>query len=280
MGFHLIEQATAPPAEKPATGIRCPGVQTPIGAPFGKAILSSKYWDADTKQSYYGFRYYGPEIGRWTSSDPIGEDGGFNLYCFIENNIINEWDLYGLLFGWGKPKSKCPEGQVYTFKDMAYIPNADGCSNPFKDWVGKIVTEIVPGLPPYSGNPDMPWDGASFFNACEYHDYCYSDCSKSKEDCDKGLRDRAKASCDNAASNKIFSTKKEKKKWIKNCKSWANAYYKAVNKWGGSAYDNRQKGACECQCKLFVDNRMGITCIGDGTYIYPPDECPPCKKYQ
>ncbi len=39
---------------------------------------------------------YDPTIGRWLSRDPIGEDGGTNLYRYVENDPINAVDLLGL----------------------------------------------------------------------------------------------------------------------------------------------------------------------------------------
>ena len=45
---------------------------------------------------YYGFRYYMPETGRWASRDPIGEDGGINLYAFVGNQPTGSFDLLGL----------------------------------------------------------------------------------------------------------------------------------------------------------------------------------------
>ncbi|MBR6733601.1 MAG: hypothetical protein IKL96_04290, partial [Kiritimatiellae bacterium] len=47
---------------------------------------------------------------------------------------------------------------------------------------------MVMGLPDYSGDPAAPYNGVSFLSACDYHDYCYSNCHKGKDDCDKGLR--------------------------------------------------------------------------------------------
>ena len=43
-----------------------------------------------------GARYYKPELGRWTSRDPIGERGGDSVYAFLENNAVNDVDLLGL----------------------------------------------------------------------------------------------------------------------------------------------------------------------------------------
>ena len=44
---------------------------------------------------YYGYRYYDPQHGRWISRDPIEEEGGVNLYGFIQNNGVNYYDLLG-----------------------------------------------------------------------------------------------------------------------------------------------------------------------------------------
>ena len=39
---------------------------------------------------------YDPSTGRWFSRDPIGEDGGVNLYAFAGNDSIDYWDALGL----------------------------------------------------------------------------------------------------------------------------------------------------------------------------------------
>jgi RHS repeat-associated protein len=45
---------------------------------------------------YYGYRYYDPTTGRWPSRDPIEEAGGLNLYGFVWNDGVNQWDVLGL----------------------------------------------------------------------------------------------------------------------------------------------------------------------------------------
>jgi integrase/recombinase XerD len=47
----------------------------------------------------YGYRWYDPVTGRWPSRDPIGERGGINLYGFVENDSIVEFDVFGLWHG-------------------------------------------------------------------------------------------------------------------------------------------------------------------------------------
>ncbi|WP_339132906.1 MAG: RHS repeat-associated core domain-containing protein [Candidatus Electrothrix sp. GW3-4] len=68
--------------------------------------FSSKYADGVTGLYYYGYRYYSPELGRWLSRDPIGEDGGLNLYGFVGNDGINGWDYLGLEEYSSKVKNK------------------------------------------------------------------------------------------------------------------------------------------------------------------------------
>jgi len=43
------------------------------------------------------FRLYRPDLGRWLSRDPIGEDGGINLYAYVGNNPVNLFDPLGLI---------------------------------------------------------------------------------------------------------------------------------------------------------------------------------------
>jgi RHS repeat-associated protein len=57
--------------------------------------FSTKYTDHETGLVDYGYRYYQPETGRWLSRDPIEEEGGINLYGFVENDGVNEIDYLG-----------------------------------------------------------------------------------------------------------------------------------------------------------------------------------------
>jgi RHS repeat-associated protein len=74
--------------------------------PFGKVIdetgtkpspygFSTKPLDSETGLVYYIFRDYSPELGRWISRDPIEEEGGWNVYGFVENDAVNKWDYMG-----------------------------------------------------------------------------------------------------------------------------------------------------------------------------------------
>ena len=44
---------------------------------------------------YYGSRFYSPVTGRWLNRDPMRENGGLNLYAFIQNTPANAVDIFG-----------------------------------------------------------------------------------------------------------------------------------------------------------------------------------------
>jgi len=62
--------------------------------------FSTKYTDSESGLVYYGFRFYVPEVGRWSGRDPIGESGGFLLYGFCANYALSFVDSFGLWFEW------------------------------------------------------------------------------------------------------------------------------------------------------------------------------------
>ena len=75
---------------------------------FGKASVSigtvdnpfrfaGQYYDNDTGLHYNWHRYFDIKIGRYLKTDPIGFFGGINLYEYVSNNPINNYDIDGLL---------------------------------------------------------------------------------------------------------------------------------------------------------------------------------------
>jgi len=62
--------------------------------------FSSKYHDDATGLIYYGYRFYSPLLQRWLNRDPLGEEGGLNLYGFVANDPINAVDPLGLWNYW------------------------------------------------------------------------------------------------------------------------------------------------------------------------------------
>ena len=71
-------------------------------SPFG---FSSKYFEEEIQLVNYGLRRYSASLGRWVSRDPIEENGGMNLYSFVDNQPLNRFDSIGLRIHM-KPKTK------------------------------------------------------------------------------------------------------------------------------------------------------------------------------
>lgn len=44
--------------------------------------------------------FYDPGQGRWLSRDPIAEQGGLNLYGFVDNDGVNRRDVIGMFVQW------------------------------------------------------------------------------------------------------------------------------------------------------------------------------------
>ena len=57
--------------------------------------FQGQYLDRETGLHYNTFRYYDPDVGRFTTEDPIGLNGGFNLYQYADDPIgwIDPWGL-------------------------------------------------------------------------------------------------------------------------------------------------------------------------------------------
>jgi RHS repeat-associated protein len=55
--------------------------------------FQGQYLDPETGLHYNTFRYYDPDVGRFTTPDPIGLAGGLNLYQYAPNPIswIDPW---------------------------------------------------------------------------------------------------------------------------------------------------------------------------------------------
>ncbi len=59
-------------------------------------LFHGEFLDQNTNLYNYGYRYYSANLGRWLSRDPIGEDGGLNLYTMLGNYGIGTVDFLGL----------------------------------------------------------------------------------------------------------------------------------------------------------------------------------------
>ena len=70
--------------------------QNKITIPY---LFTGRRFDSETNLYYYRFRYYAPEVGRFTTQDPIGLKGDSNLYAYCANNPVNFIDPSGEIIG-------------------------------------------------------------------------------------------------------------------------------------------------------------------------------------
>ncbi|MBO2925560.1 RHS domain-containing protein, partial [Pseudomonas asiatica] len=71
--------------------------------------FQGQYFDSETGLHYNTFRYYDPEVGRFTIQDPVGLSGGTNLYGYVLNPT-NWIDPAGLTPCMGKPSQRSAGG--------------------------------------------------------------------------------------------------------------------------------------------------------------------------
>jgi RHS repeat-associated protein len=121
--------------------------------------FSTKYTDAETGLVYYGYRFYDPDRGRWVNRDPIGEQGGYNLYGMVGNNPLTYLDANGLSI-WNDITSFCKNAdwKLFLLRLLAVLENSRGAADrpppPPSPPQGRSAPPI-PGRPP-GGTPPPP----------------------------------------------------------------------------------------------------------------------------
>lgn len=76
----------------------------------GNAIrFAGRQFDLETGLYYNRARMYSPTLGRFMQTDPIGYDGGMNLYAYVGNDPTNARDPFGLMeeIPWPGTRDSC-----------------------------------------------------------------------------------------------------------------------------------------------------------------------------
>jgi RHS repeat-associated protein len=105
-----------------------------FGVPGAGSGLSYTYagyrYDSETGLYYVNARYYNPNLGRFLQTDPIGLQGGRNLYAYTNNDPLGLVDRTGLcpdgLPGQGESSSQVPTTSLYIVTFQGYNHDVGG----------------------------------------------------------------------------------------------------------------------------------------------------------
>jgi RHS repeat-associated protein len=185
-------------------------------SPFGKQTVASgsytdnpfrfstEYYEQETGLVYYNFRYYSPELGRWLNRDPIGEEGGYNLYGMLDNDAVNGRDYLGFedfrIYETIRPSLPNPE-EYRRAREKEFNDAVDQ-----KLYDRKIAKEKL---------------------YYEYLEKCFTRCDKKSSPCEKNC---CKKRC-----------RKGAKEWVKGQHGSDNEDFLDILKAGGDNYPDKYK---------------------------------------
>lgn len=78
----------------------------PAAANTGRFQYTGQVWLGEVGLYYYKARFYSPRDGRFLQIDPVGYDGGVNLYAYAGDDPVNSVDVSGYC---PTPDMKCPD---------------------------------------------------------------------------------------------------------------------------------------------------------------------------
>ncbi|MHB1232053.1 MAG: RHS repeat-associated core domain-containing protein [Burkholderiales bacterium] len=112
---HSLHSGASPPGHTLfGIGAAHASIIAPVGFEFNLR-LPGQYEDAETGYYYNFHRYYNPDTGRYLTPDPIGLEGGTNVYAYVDGNPAGAADPWGL-------RSTVIGGRIYIQPEDSTVP--------------------------------------------------------------------------------------------------------------------------------------------------------------
>jgi RHS repeat-associated protein len=122
-----------------------------IGTPFQYQGAWGGYTDSETGLVLQGHRYYDPATGTWLTRDPIGQNGGINVYGYVGGDPVNWGDPSGLAPSAGHV-AHCKQILANIVKTMADIDFEFAKFDPEHDANGNVGRLNYPNEVEYKPN--------------------------------------------------------------------------------------------------------------------------------
>ncbi len=110
----------------------------PNSANLGRFGYTGQGWLPELGMWYYKARIYSPTLGRFLQTDPVGYEGGVNLYEYVENDPVNLSDSTG-----NKPD--------YVMDRVLGIPSPrqESCTSSFCRRFSEVLGDVIRGATSY-----------------------------------------------------------------------------------------------------------------------------------